>query len=233
MPLPCRRILTTARLRTSPPPRPMALARIISAGAGAAVRDGTAASPLLGPLLNEWGDVFAMEVLKKWLDPTDCALLARACWKCGEAVVSSGAVMIAGDTRAMPLKVKDLFGSIELLTWAKDNGCPWVARVCETAAQAGHLEALQWARENDCPWDERTCYCAARGGHIEVLRWAREHHCPWTERTCKHAAYNGHLDVLRWAWEHGCPWSNEGVRAYAAAGGHSHRVLTWLDEHGD
>jgi hypothetical protein len=58
----------------------MALARIISAGAGAAVRDGTAASPLLGPLLNEWGDVFAMEVLKKWLDPTDCALLARACW---------------------------------------------------------------------------------------------------------------------------------------------------------
>jgi len=33
--------------------------------------------------------VFQEEVLKKWLEPTDCALLARACWKCAEAVAAS------------------------------------------------------------------------------------------------------------------------------------------------
>jgi hypothetical protein len=28
-------------------------------------------------------------LLEKWLDPTDIALLARTCWKCGEAALSS------------------------------------------------------------------------------------------------------------------------------------------------
>ena len=27
------------------------------------------------------------------------------------------------------------------------------------AAEEGHLEVLQWARENGCPWDEYTCEC--------------------------------------------------------------------------
>jgi len=30
-------------------------------------------------------------------------------------------------------------------------------RVCETATTDGHLEVLKWARENGCPWDEETC----------------------------------------------------------------------------
>ena len=49
------------------------------APAPAIVRDSTAESPLLGPLLDVWGDVIREEVLKKWLHPTDCAVLARAC----------------------------------------------------------------------------------------------------------------------------------------------------------
>jgi hypothetical protein len=53
----------------------MVLAGIFSAGAGAGagaiVRDGTDASPLLGRLLEELRDLFAAEVLEKWLDPTD------------------------------------------------------------------------------------------------------------------------------------------------------------------
>ena len=38
----------------------------------------------------------------------------------------------------------------------------------------GHLEVLKWARENGCQWDEWTCATAAEGGHLEVLKWARE-----------------------------------------------------------
>ena len=49
---------------------------------------------------------------------------------------------------------------------------------CEIAAKNGHLEVLKYARENGCPWDEWTCSFAARNGHLEVLKWARENGCP-------------------------------------------------------
>jgi hypothetical protein len=41
-----------------------------------------------------------------------------------------------------------------------------------------HVEVLRWARENGCEWDARTCAWAAGGGHLDVLRWARENGCP-------------------------------------------------------
>ena len=47
----------------------------------------------------------------------------------------------------------------------------------------GHLEVLQWARQNGCPWDEMTCTMAAWGGHLDLLRWAHENGCPWVEET--------------------------------------------------
>ena len=56
------------------------------------------------------------------------------------------------------------------------------------AANGGHLEVLKWARENGCPWDERTCRGAAECGHLEVLKWARDNGCPWDENTCESAA---------------------------------------------
>ena len=107
----------------------MTLAGIFSAGAGAIVRDGTDASTLLGRLLEELHGLFATEVLEKWLDPTDLAMLARACWKCGEAVLSSG-VEIAGETLEGPLELKNFLGTVELLAGGKDNGCQWNRPTC-------------------------------------------------------------------------------------------------------
>ena len=46
----------------------------------------------------------------------------------------------------------------------------------------GHLEVLKWARANGCPWDWWTCANAAAGGHLEV--WAHENDCPWNWETC-------------------------------------------------
>ncbi len=56
----------------------------------------------------------------------------------------------------------------------------WFRFVYE-AAGGGHLEVLQWARSQGCPWDEWVCAYAAEGGHLEVLKWARSHGCPWDE----------------------------------------------------
>ena len=73
---------------------------------------------------------------------------------------------------------------------------------CSNVARNGHLEVLKWARKNGCPWDEWTCTYAALNGHLEVLKWARKNNgCPWNKWTCENAARKGHLEVLKWLRE--------------------------------
>jgi hypothetical protein len=199
-----------------------------TAGALEIVRDGADASPLLGGLM-EYRDIFRERVLKKWLDPTDLALLARACWKCDEAVASAGLAR-AGDTAEMPFKLVAFLGSGEMLAWAKENGCPWEEDVCAIAAMHGQLEALQRARELDCPWKVMTAHNAALGGHLEVLQWVRAQGCEWNTSTCSDAAAGGHLNVLQWLTEQGCPW-NVGTCTSAAKNGHV-EVFHWARENG-
>jgi hypothetical protein len=129
--------IAASRCATTRAASHLTLAGIFSAGAdaGAIVRDGTDASPLLGRLLEELHDLFAAEVLSV-LDPTDLALLARACWKCGEAVVPSG-FEIAGESAEEPLRLTDFVRSVEVLAWGKDNGCPWNERTCAPPLREG------------------------------------------------------------------------------------------------
>jgi hypothetical protein len=207
------RPLPAAIVIPSEPPSYDAAARMAELSAATAapaiVRDGADVSPLLGGLMVEWSDVLREEVLKKWQDPTDLALLARACWKCGVAVAAAGLVR-AGDTDEVPFKLFTFLASGELLAWAKANRCPWGTDVCSLAARYGQV-ALQWARELDCPSDAWTCAVAARHGHLEALEWEREHGCPWNEHNlsvCEHAVVGGHQNVLQWAREQGCPWGD-------------------------
>ena len=153
------------------------------------------------------------------LDPTSRALLGRVGQACRDAVLRSPKLPCAGRTVGVKLQIKEFVMSVKLLAWAKENGCPWVARVCVWAAEYGQLEVLQWAREHHCPWDARTCMAAAQYGQLEVLQWARGRGCPWEARTCSLAAQEGHLAVLKWAREHGCEWGAATCKA-AAYGGH-------------
>ena len=121
-------------------------------------------------------------------------------------------------------------GHLEVLKWARENGCDWDSSTCAYAAENGHLEVLKWARENGCDWDYWTCAYAAENGHLEVLKWARENGCDWDSWTCTYAAENGHLEVLKWARENGCDWDSS-TCAYAAENGHL-EVLKWARENG-
>tara|TARA_B110000046_G_scaffold93492_1_gene101435 strand:- start:44 stop:256 length:213 start_codon:yes stop_codon:yes gene_type:complete len=61
------------------------------------------------------------------------------------------------------------------------RGAPYKAdRTSPTlpVTEGGHLEVLKWARANGCPWDEDTCEAAAEGGQLEVLEWAVANGCP-------------------------------------------------------
>ena len=42
----------------------------------------------------------------------------------------------------------------------------------------GHLEVLKWARENGCPWDEWTFRHTMKNGHLDVITWLGENGCP-------------------------------------------------------
>ena len=53
--------------------------------------------------------------------------------------------------------------SVNLLKWSMVD-LPWNEETCARAAKKGHLEVLQWARANGCPWDRYTCSWAAEGG---------------------------------------------------------------------
>ena len=80
---------------------------------------------------------------------------------------------------------------------------------CHEIASEGYLEVLKWARENGCDWNSDTCSFAADNGHLEVLKWARENGCKWNFETCRCAALNGHIEVLKWARENGCDWDSK------------------------
>lgn len=90
---------------------------------------------------------------------------------------------------------------------AREIPCiPWDEHVCAQAAGNGHIDVLQYARDQGCDWDQNTCASAAGGGHLELLQWARAQGCEWTEACCAKAAKGGHLHVLKWAHEAGAPW---------------------------
>ncbi|AGO83378.2 Ankyrin repeat domain containing protein [Pandoravirus salinus] len=76
----------------------------------------------------------------------------------------------------------------------------------EQWAKKGYLNVIKWARNNGCPWSRSTCASAAYGGRLDLVKWARKNGCPWNESTCAGAASGGHLDILCWARANGCEW---------------------------
>jgi hypothetical protein len=68
------------------------------------------------------------------------------------------------------------------------------------AAHGGHLEVLQWARANGCPWDETTCEAAVARGHLDVVQWAKENDCPGAVQVRLGLDETGNLSSLA-GWE--------------------------------
>jgi hypothetical protein len=156
------------------------------------------------------------------------------------------------------LKVYMFCGSVQLIAWAKQKGCPWDEKTCATIATIGNIDVLKWAREHGCPWNYKTCTEAATEGHVEMLQWLCDNDCKLDTigpdapqlahmpHTCgSHsqreggqfsydafdgAAKNGHLNVLRWALQAGaCKAYFERTCKNAAAGGHL-EILQWARE---
>ena len=88
---------------------------------------------------------------------------------------------------------------LDVLKWARGNGCDWDSNTFTYTALNEHLDVLKWARDsliifgNDCPWNSwNLCiYHFKWILHLEVLKWARQSSCPWDSSTCSYTALNG------------------------------------------
>ncbi len=94
-----------------------------------------------------------------------------------------------------------------LLAQNPSSSHPTATEYATTLARGGHLNVLQWARSQGCPWDKWTCAFAAEAGNLEMLQRAHSQGCPWDEDTCARAAGGGHLEIVQWARSQGCPWN--------------------------
>ena len=92
----------------------------------------------------------------------------------------------------------------------KRTGAPGMRKYSTAASKTGRLEVLKWARENGCPWNGSACAGAAQQGHLEVLKWLRERLSLGCCHLCTRSQ-GGHLEVLKWAIEQGCPAPNKAL----------------------
>jgi len=102
------------------------------------------------------------------------------------------------DARICSIAALDGHLEVLVLKWARLEAkppCPRNERTCANAAKNDRLEVLKWARANGCKWDRWVCAWAALNGHLDVLKWAQANGCPWDGETYTKAAQNGHLEV--------------------------------------
>ena len=85
-------------------------------------------------------------------------IAARCCWTWWKLICGTPPEQQQHEwaKQSPRLQLRSVVGSVSLLEWAKDNGCPWNESVCHAAAKHGHLEVLQWAHEHGCI-DMRIC----------------------------------------------------------------------------
>lgn len=84
--------------------------------------------------------------------------------------------------------------------------------VCKQAAAKGSVSILRYLREQGCPWNEETFAAAAGSGSFPVLRYLRKQGCPFDTTALTAAAKNGHSGVIKWLTEVvNCPRSPDAI----------------------
>ena len=113
-----------------------------------------------------------------------------------------------------------LFGHLECLKFAFENGSKLTKATASSAAKSGSVECLQFIHDNKGEWDEFTAVLAAFKGSVDCLRYAHENKCPWNKSVPSTAAAHNNLECLKYCHENGCPWDKDTTkRACEITGG--------------
>ena len=92
-------------------------------------------------------------------------------------------------------------GAIDVMTWARENGCPW--EVFHPLPTTTRTKADQLTTYHNA--NQTTIRTAARGGHTRFIETARQLGCQWGLHPMYDAAVRGHLETLRRMHELDCP----------------------------
>ncbi|KXZ45253.1 hypothetical protein GPECTOR_56g349 [Gonium pectorale] len=118
-------------------------------------------------------------------------------------------------------------GHLHVVAWlveTPDLGVALDGELFCCAAQSGSVELLAWLRERGCPWDSRAVTAAARSGCVAALEWLAERGCPMPEdgSPFKEAARAVDMLTLECLRQLGCPWGPCGrvFSAFIPSGGH-------------
>ena len=72
-----------------------------------------------------------------------------------------------------------MIGDLEALkALRRAKNFPWGMSTCAFAAWRGHLEMLKWARANGCPWNWHAWRLASEKKRRDVVHWLKANGCP-------------------------------------------------------
>lgn len=209
---------------------------------------------LLEALADHAPDVFRDELVLKHLDLTTTSLLWQTSKKLKAEVTATGA--LSGvcsepgcDCELFTLQLSrewicqcskncptvhyvnpELFETVELAKWAKENGAKFDANFTEKAVEAGNIDVLKWVISENCAMPCSAILQAVRQDRKDMFLLLREAGCPVPTCVCKHAALKGHLELLKWLHE------EQGCRIDRLEDYHStcivdERILKYLSDH--
>jgi hypothetical protein len=135
-------------------------------------------------------------------------------------------------------------GHLEMLQWARTQGCQWgPSTYCKAAhdGHTGHIKILDHLRDSgwEFPEDDGGGILGwgARGSHIDVPKCGLENDCQWSIHDCSGAAFYSRLEALKWMRSNGAPWDMKGARSHAAlryinceegGGGEALQCVQWI-----
>lgn len=119
-------------------------------------------------------------------------------------------------------------GTVDIVAWAMENGCPWTKTAYYEAAKANKTDIIDWLHDNGYPVDASVCTGAAEYGHLATLQKLIGQGYPITIDAALQAAHLSRLEVLKWLKANGYPWDNDSI--YAHAQPWSTQVVEWMQK---
>ncbi len=114
------------------------------------------------------------------------------------------------------VKALTIYGQIELLTRAMNNGCELFKELrdeddyeyhsfdnnsCAHSVLSGEIDVLKFVRKHGCLWNNETSDFAAECGHLHILKFLVINGCEPGNLASLNAAEVGHLDIMKWLIE--------------------------------
>ncbi|PNH01918.1 Ankyrin repeat domain-containing protein, partial [Tetrabaena socialis] len=196
------------------------------------------------------GHLAVLKEMHPSIDRFDYKSVADAAAEAGQLPALAWLVETVGAARALTVRVfarAARSGSVEMLAWLRERGCPWDASVFAEAAAFGSEEQLEWLAEHGCPMgsDGQPYLEALVNADLAVLRCLRRLGCPWDPvgRTFTYAVVicNAHcgsspgrrkqlLLALTWLVEQGCPVGWAAAEWEAEEGGDGEVLALGLEQ---